>query len=85
MIIAVYPDSLGHLELEPVELEMKNLVSHTNKYDGNYIVYLQLEGDIQEFLDTLTMHEQSALNCGYGIDIDIDEHTYRHMLGGQSD
>lgn len=85
MIIAVHPSPLGHLELEPVELEMKNLVSYTNKHDGTCIAYLQLEGDIQEFLDTLTMHEQSALNCGYGIDIDIDEHTFRHMVGGQSD
>lgn len=85
MIIAVHPQPLGHLELEPVELEIRNLVSYTNKYDGTCIVYLQLESDIQEFLNTLTMHEQSALNCGYGIDVDIDEHTYRHMVGGQSD
>jgi hypothetical protein len=85
MIIAVRPQPLGHLELEPVGYQAKEIVRQSNKYDGTCTVYLQGEQEIEDFLNSLPTDIVQDIQNRCRIDIDIDEHTYRHMLGGQSD
>ena len=85
MIIAVNPNKLGHLELEPVDADIRRMIILLNTHDATCTVYLQSESEVQEFLNTLPTEAVEEINKGYKIQVSIDEHTFRHMVGGQSD
>lgn len=85
MIIAVRPQPTGYLELEPVGYQDREVVKELNKYDGTCTAYLTDSQDIESFISTLTWNERTDINQGWRIDIDMDFHTFRHMVGGQCD
>ncbi len=85
MIIAVRPKPSGRLELEPVGKQARDIVRESNKYDGTCIAYLDRESDIEDFLSNLSDENREDINKGLRVDVNIDDHTYRHMVGGQCD
>lgn len=85
MIIAVRPQPAGHLELEPVGNQARQMVRESNQYDGTCIAYLQDSQDIEQFLSTLPNEAVEEIQQGWRVDINIDFWEFKHMVGGQSD
>lgn len=85
MIIAVRPQPLGALELEPIKADDRKLVRESNQYDGTCIAYLIDSQDVEQFLSKLSNEDTKEVENGYTVQIDIDSWEFRHIVGGQSD
>lgn len=85
MIIAVRPQPLCALALEPIKAEDRRIVSQSNQYDGSCIAYLIDSQDVESFVSSLSDKDREEIENGYQVQVDIDAWEFRHMVGGQSD
>lgn len=86
--IRVTENRFGHVELEPVSPRVQRLVSKSNQYNGSHTVYMQVDYEIWQFMDDFPracFGRGGDRQINDGVVIHIDEWTYRHMVGGQSD
>ena len=83
--VCIQQNRIGHLRIYPVSQKVANRISKSNSYNGSSDVYLQSEYDINACLDSLKPSQRSDIENGYTIVHSIDEWTFRHMVGGQSD
>lgn len=86
--VRLYTDAMGNVTISPVSERVAKAVGKSNAYDGTHEVFIQ-EARAQEWIDVLP----KAAFYGRGKNRDfndgvvflIDEWTFRHMVGGQSD
>lgn len=86
--VSRHPIEYG-VNLEPVSKSVKSLIAASNAYDGSYSTEIIYTQNVESFLEQLSPSQATkvkyTLDTGWDCVIQLDEWTYRHMVGGQSD
>ena len=83
MYITVVMDSQHTYVLQPVFERDAIAVALSNQYDGSYSAYLQSQLDKELIAQKYPqLRDMEPWDCQV---IEMDGHTFRHTVGGQSD
>lgn len=84
MIKVSVSTKLGGIYIAPIHPTDCDRISATNHYDGSFDVFLQ--GDSQEVLkEIISADDYAEVESGWQIVVELDDYTYRHLVGGQKD